>query len=130
MKEEKDNLGLNVGYGWRKAAASEMQPLQDMQIHDDPTKGLHAVRRFVGACNFHRPHIHNFTYSSAPLTDLIKKITPLRWTAREEECFHELKKKITSSKCLGGPCPKGEIVLITDATDVGGGWNDLPMAGA
>ena len=41
----------------------------------------------MGACNFYRRHIHNFTYSSAPLTDLIKKPTPWRWTAREEECF-------------------------------------------
>ena len=47
-------------------------------------KGLHDVRSFVGACNFYRRHIHNFTYSSAPLTDLIKKTTPWRWTARED----------------------------------------------
>ena len=107
-----------------------MQLLQDMQIRDDPKKGLHNVRSFVGACNFYRRHIHNFTCSSAPPTDLIRKTTPWRWTARGEECFHELKKKIASSNCLGVPRPKGEIVLISDASDVGGGWNDLPMAGA
>ena len=65
----------------------------------------------MGACNFYRRHIHNFTYSSAPVTDLIKKTTPWRWTAREEECFQELKKNIASSNCLGVPRPKGEIVL-------------------
>ena len=32
---------------------------------DDPKKGLRDVRSFVGACNFYRRHIHNFTYSSA-----------------------------------------------------------------
>ena len=130
MKEEMEYLGFDVGYGWWKPAASKMQPLQDIQIGDDPKKGLHDVRSFVGACNFDRRHIHNFPYSSAPLTDLIKKSTPLRWTAREEECFQELKKKIASSNCLGVPCPKGEIVLITDASDVRGGWYDLPVAGA
>ena len=103
MKEEMEYLGFDVGYGWWKPAASKMQPLQDMQIRDDPKKGLHDVRSFVGACNFYRRHIHNFTYSSAPLTDLIKKTTPWRWTAREEECFQELKKKIASSNCLGAP---------------------------
>ena len=97
MKEEMEYLGFDVGYGWWKPAASKMQPLQDMQIRDDPKKGLHDVRSFVGACNFWRRHIHNFTYSSAPLTDLIKKTTPWRWTAREEECFQELKKRIASS---------------------------------
>ena len=109
-----------MGYGWWKPAASKMQPLQDMQIRDDPKKGPHDVRNFVGACNFYRHHIHNLTYSSAPFTDLIKKPTPLRWTAREEECFQELKKEIASSNSLRVPCPKGDIVLITDASDVGG----------
>ena len=129
-KEEMEYLGFEVGYGWLKSAASRMQPLRDMQIRDDPKKGLHDMRSFVGAYNFYRRHIHNFTYSSVPLTDLIKKTTPWRCTAREEECFRELKKKISSSNCLGVPRPKGEIVLITDASDVGGGgtiyqWQEL-----
>ena len=101
MKEEIEYLGFDVGYGWWKPAAFKMQPLQDMQIRDDPKKGLQDVRSFVGACNFYRCHIHNFTYYSAPPTDLIKKTTPWRWTAREEEFFQELKKKIASSNCLG-----------------------------
>ena len=130
MKEEMEYLGLDVGYGCWKPAASKMHPLQDMQICDDPKKGLHDVRSLLGACNFYRRHIHNFTYSSAPLTDRINQTTPWRWTTREEECFQELKKKIASSNCLGVPRPKGKLVLITDATDVGGGENNLPMAGA
>ena len=93
-------MGFDVGYGWWKPAASIMRPLHDMQIRDDPKKGLHDVRSFVGGCNFYRRHIHNFTYSCPPLTDLIKKTTPRRWTAREEECFQELKKKIASFNCL------------------------------
>ena len=97
-----------------------MQPLQDMQVRDNPKKGLHHVRSFVDACNFYRRHIHSFTYSSAPLTDLVKKTTPWRLTGREEECFQESNKKIASSICLGVPRPKGKIVPITDASDVGG----------
>ena len=64
-----------------------MQPLQDTQIRDDPEKGLRNLRGFVGACNIYRRHIHNFTYSFAPLTDPIKKGTPCKWTSREEQCF-------------------------------------------
>ena len=120
-------MGLDLGYGWWKPAVSRMQPLQDMQIRNDPKKGLHKVRSFVGACNFFRRHIHNFTYSPAPLTDLIKNTTPWRWTTRKEGGFQELKKKIASFNCLGLPRPKGEIVLTTDASDVGG-RNELPMA--
>ena len=133
MKEKMKYLGFDVGYGWSKPTASTMHRLQDMLIRDDPKKGLHDVTSSVGACNFYRRHLHNFTYSSAPLTDLIKKTTPWRWTAREEECFQELKTKIASSNCLGVPRPKGEIVLITDASDVRGGgtiyqWQELSPA--
>ena len=64
-KEAMEYSGFDMGYGWWKPAESKMQPLQDMQIRDDPKKGLHDVRSFVGACNFYRRHIHNFTYSSA-----------------------------------------------------------------
>ena len=110
-----------------------MQPLQDMEIPENPKKGLHEVRSFVGACNFCRRQSHIFTYSTAPLTDIIKNTTPWRWTTREQECFQELKKKIASSNCLGVPCPKGEIVEITDASDVVGGgtiyqWQELNPA--
>ena len=79
-----------------------MQPLPDMQLCDDPKKGLHKVSSFVAACNFYRRGIQNCTHSPAPPTDLIKKTTPWRWTAREEEGFQELKKKIASSNCSGG----------------------------
>ena len=46
--------------------------------HEDPKKGLHDVRSFIGACNFYRRHIKKFTYTSAILTDLIKKSTTWR----------------------------------------------------
>ena len=48
MKEEMEYLGFDVGYGWWKPAASKMQPLQDMQICDDPKRVVHDVRNFSG----------------------------------------------------------------------------------
>ena len=78
------------------------------------------MRNFNVAYNFYRRHIHNFTYSSAPLTDLIKKTKAWRWTDKGEACFQELKKKTSCTNCLGVPRPKGEIILVTDACDVGG----------
>ena len=130
MREEMEYLGFDVGYCWWRPAVSKMPPLQDMQIRDDPKKGLHEVRSFIGACNFYRRHIHNFTYSSAPLTALIKKTNPWRWTEKEEACVQEFERKISSTNCLGVPRPKGEIILITDACDIRGGgtlyqWQEL-----
>ena len=83
MREDMEYLGFDVGHGWWKPAASKMQPLQDMQIRADPKKGLHDVRSFIGARNLYPRHIHNCTYSAAPLTALRKKTNPWRWTDKE-----------------------------------------------
>ena len=72
-----------------------------MQIRDDPKKGLHDVRSFIGAFNLYRRHMHSFTYSSAPLTDLRNETNPWRWTNKEEACLPALKRKIPSTNCLG-----------------------------
>ena len=76
MQKTMQYLGFDFGYGWWTPAASEAKPLMDAKVrHEDPRKGLHDVRSFIGACNFYRRHVKNFTYSSAILTDLIKKST-------------------------------------------------------
>ena len=71
-------LGFHIGYGWWTPAAWKAKSLMDAKVrHEHPKKGLHDVRSFIGACNFYRRHIKNFTYISAILTDLIKKRTPM-----------------------------------------------------
>ena len=80
MQETMQYLGFDVGYGWWTPAASKARPLMDAKVrHEDPKKGLHDVCSFLGAGNFNRRHIKNFTYTSASLTDLIKKSTTWRW---------------------------------------------------
>ena len=77
MQETMQYLGFDIGYGWWNPRASKAKPLMDAKVrHGDPKKGLYDVRIFIGACNFYRRHIKNFTYTSAILTDLIKKIMP------------------------------------------------------
>ena len=89
--------------------------------HEDPNKALHDVRSFIGACNFYRRHIKSFTYTSAILTDLIKKSTTWRWGPQEQQASDELKDKVANAKCLGVPRAQGEIILVIDASNVGGG---------
>ena len=88
--------------------------------HEDPKKGLHAVCSFIGACNFYRRHIKHFTYTSAILTDLIRKSTTWRSGPQEQQAFEALKYKVANAKCLGVPRAQGEIMLVTDASNVGG----------
>ena len=114
MQETMQYLGFDVGYGWWTGASSKARPLMDAKV-------LHAARSFIGACNFYRRHIKNFTYTSAILTDLIKKSTTWGWGPQEQQAFDELKDKVANAKCLGVPRARTEIILVTDASNVGGG---------
>ena len=121
MQQTMQYLGLDVGYGWWTPAASKAKPLMDARVqHEDPKNGLHDVRSFIGACNFYRRHIKNFTYTSAILTDVIKKSTTWRWGPQEQQAFGELKDRVANAKCLGMPRAQAEIILVTDASNVGG----------
>ena len=122
MQETMQYMGFDVGYGWLTPAASKAKPLMDAKLrHEDSKKELHDVRSFIGACNFYRRHIKNFTYTSVILTDLIKKSTTWRQRPHEQQVFDELKDKVANAKCLGVPRAQGEITLVTEASNVGGG---------
>ena len=122
MQETMQYLAFDIGYGRWTAAASKAKPLMDAKVqHEDPKKGLHDVRSFIGACNFYHRHIKNFTYTSAILTDLTKKTATWRWGPQEQHAFDELKDKVANTKCLAMPRAQEEIILVTDASNVGGG---------
>ena len=79
MQETMQYLGFVFGCGCWTPAASKAKPLMDAKVrHEDPQKGLHDACRFIGACSIYRRHIKNFTYTSAILTDLIRKTTTWR----------------------------------------------------
>ena len=122
MQETMEYLGSDIGQGWWPPAAPKAKPLMDPKVrNEDPKKGLHDVRSFILACNFYRRHIRNFTYTSPILTDRIKKSTTWRWGPQEQQAFDELKDKVANAKCLGVPRAEGEILLMIDASNVGGG---------
>ena len=104
MQETMQYLGFNIGYGWWTPAASKAKPLMDAKVqHEDPKNALHDVRYFIRACILYPRHIKNFTYTSAILTDLIKKGATWRWGPQEQQAFDELRDKVANAKCLGVP---------------------------
>ena len=115
-------LGFDSGSWWWTPAAAKAKPLMDAKVrHANPKKRLHDVRSFFGACNFYRRHITNFIYTSAVVTDLIKKTTTWRWGPQEQEALDQLKDKVANAKCLGVPRAQGEIIMVTAASNLGGG---------
>ena len=122
MQETMQYQGFDIGYGWWTPAASEANPLMDAKVrHEDPKKGLHDVHSFIGACNLYSRHIKNFTYTSAILTDLIKKSTTWHWGPQEQQAFDKLKDKVAHAECLGVPRAQRGTFLVADTSNVGGG---------
>ena len=81
--------------------------------------------------NFFRRHIPRFTESSHILTDLLKKGNAWKWTEIEENKLNDLKRKLSAMTLLGVPNSVGEMVIVTDSSDYGGGasifqWQLLP----
>ena len=75
LREEMEYLGFDVGYGWWTPAVSKTQPLMDAKIiKDNPKQGVKTVWSFIGACNFYRRHIRNFTYTSLGPPALPRKV--------------------------------------------------------
>ena len=102
-----------------------MQAILNAEIHNQKD-----IQKFLGAANFYRRHIKNFTFSAAPLSELLKKTVAWHWGVDEQRAFEELKAKFVEAELLGVPNSKGEIVMITDASEIGGGstifqWQSL-----
>ena len=116
LDEEIEYLGFTLGWGTWRPSQKGIQAILRAQV-----KNQKDLRTFLGAMNFYRRHVKNFTFSSAPLTELLKKNVKWRWTDTEEKCFQELKNKISALEVLGVPKPFGEIIMVTDSSDLGGG---------
>ena len=135
LKENLEYLGFEVGWRWWRPVEEKVAPILKATIRNDKTKGVKDIRSFLGACNFYRRHLPNFTYSSHLLTDLTKKDKKWLWGEEEAKQFDELKTKLGSVGLLGTPNADGEFVVISDASQVGGGgtlfqWQRLPQVAA
>jgi hypothetical protein len=68
-----------------------------------PPKSLHQVRSFLGLAGYYRRFIPNFSKTTKPITDLLKKGGKFMWNAGRDEVFQTLKKLLTTSLVLAQP---------------------------
>ncbi|XP_061349518.1 uncharacterized mitochondrial protein AtMg00860-like [Gastrolobium bilobum] len=66
-------------------------------------KTVTEVRSFLGLTGYYRRFIQNFSQLVQPLTRLPRKGMPFEWTDACEECFLELKGRLTSALVLTIP---------------------------
>ena len=77
---------------------------------------LQELRSFIGMCSYYRRFIEKFSIIAGPLHDLTKKRVKFQWTAKENEAFNELKKRLMSGPLLILPDLKKTFEVHCDAS--------------
>jgi transposase InsO family protein len=80
-------------------------------------KTVKELQAFLGFTNFYRRFIDNYSGITVPLTRLLRKNIPWRWTERCQDVFDLLKQTFTSAPILRHFDPKLPIILECDASD-------------
>jgi len=74
------------------------------------------VRLVLGVLGFQRLFICNFAHIAKPLTDLLKKDTPFKWSEKCRQALWTLKDIVTLELILIPPDPTHQFILEVDAS--------------
>jgi hypothetical protein len=83
-----------------------------------PAKGKD-MTAFLGLTGYYRKFIPHFSTIATPLTAILTKGVPWKWTGKEQESFDLLKAKLAESPVLQYPNFKQPFVVTTDASGYG-----------
>lgn len=88
-------------------------------IVDWPTpNNVKELQAYIGAINFHRRFIKNYTKQMLPLYELIKKDKSLfKWGERQQTAFENSKRSIKEMIELKIPNPSEPFIVVTDASE-------------
>jgi len=79
------------------------------------------LMRYLGMSGYYRKFCHNFSVVAEPLTRLLKKGEPFRWSGECQRLFNKIKSLLLSVAVLAAPNFDKPFKLMVDASDVGCG---------
>uniref|UniRef100_A0A3B3D388 ribonuclease H n=1 Tax=Oryzias melastigma TaxID=30732 RepID=A0A3B3D388_ORYME len=100
-------VGLLVGPTGVQPQVGRVQGLKEIAA---PTN-LKELRSFLGVCNYSRQFIEDYADIAKPLTELLKKDMPFRWSQPQQQAMETLVTKLSSAPCLAYPNPDKEFHL-------------------
>lgn len=110
-------LGHLIGRGSLVPPDHKSQAIQTIPA---PTN-RRQIRRFLGTVGYYRRYILNFASLALPLTELLKKGTPYKWSQECEKSFQSLKDVLCSQPVLRAPDFNRPFKLACDASDLAAG---------
>lgn len=110
-----DFLGFEIS---QEGIKPGLRKVQAVSKFPSPTN-THDVRRFLGLASFFRRFVKDFALIARPLTNLLRKDTPWKWTSEEEKAFETLKGYLIERPVLALYDHTAETQLHTDASKMG-----------
>lgn len=115
FKESIDFLGFEITKGEIRPGSIKTDAIAQFKA---PTS-QHEVRRFIGLTSFFRRFVRDFASIARPLTNLLRKDEPWRWTDMESRAFDQLKQSLMERPVLALYDHTAETQLHTDASQIG-----------
>ena len=125
IKPNKLEIGMKeITFLGHKISNNTIKPLEEnitKILKIDIPRNKKEVRSLLGVCNFYRKFIPNFSEMVAPLTELIKKKSPIKiiWSQECEMALNRIKVAFSGQPILRLPDIKKRFVVLTDASLVG-----------
>lgn len=92
--------------------------IQKVQEWPTPTS-VQEVCQFLGLASYYRRFVKDFATIAEPLPALTRKYARFQWTEECQKAFDKLKQLLTTTPVLSYPLDEREMMLDTDASDVG-----------
>jgi len=116
-KQEINFLGFRIT---RKGIHTDPSKVAALKDYPSPTN-VREVRKALGFLSYYRRFVKDFSILAKPLTSLLKKDAPFKWTEECEKAFCSLTKRLITAPVLIPFSPDYPIILETDASAFGWG---------
>lgn len=98
--------------------ATEPKKIQDVINWAVPTT-VKKLRGFLGLAGYYRKFVKNFGVLCKPLTQLLRKGVPYKWTEETQQAFQQIKQALVTTPVLALPDFSKPFTVETDASDYG-----------
>lgn len=111
-----DYLGHRVGAGKLQPQERKVAAIRKIR----PPRNASELRHLLGVLSYYRQYIPKFANCTAPLTHLLKKGVPFKWTEKHTKAQQDLINQLADA-VLNLPLDNDNFVVETDASDFAAG---------
>ena len=112
LKKKIQYLGFEISSGQSAPINKNIEVIKNFAVPNSRK----SLRSFLGAANFYRKYLPNFSKRTKTLTDLTKEKLKFKWNEQAQREFEDIKNALVSKPCLALPDFNKTFLLYTDAS--------------